>query len=186
MHQGLGCRTRTWQHLGWPHHISGVTLCHRSACQHAATGRLDYFQVEPCTLGRLRQRTSARRPAAVQEDEAVDEDDELQIAEWDQAAADAAYREQVGVGSTVVVHTWPCWAATTAFSEPGTTIHNLASSSPRGCPHPAATLGSCRSRAPAAARTCLSAAPWLAGRSSTPHQRRVRKHSVHMPVCNAA
>lgn len=31
-----------------------------------------------------------------QEDEAVDEDDELQVAEWDQAAADTAYREQVG------------------------------------------------------------------------------------------
>jgi hypothetical protein len=26
----------------------------------------------------------------------VDEDDELQVAEWDQAAADTAYREQVG------------------------------------------------------------------------------------------
>lgn len=26
----------------------------------------------------------------------MDEDDELQVAEWDQAAADTAYREQVG------------------------------------------------------------------------------------------
>ena len=35
----------------------------------------------------------------LQEEEVVDEDDELQVAEWDQAAADAAYRQQVGAAS---------------------------------------------------------------------------------------
>jgi hypothetical protein len=56
----------------------------------------------------------------------VDEDDELQVAEWDQAAADTAYREQVGRGRDCTVWLRPMKQALGIHSADNTKTHTRA------------------------------------------------------------